>query len=91
MKASLFFDEGTVQIVLSPETEMDAKAIALIEESKREPRGGDVFDLGNPISVPALIFKGEFYACKAGFVRQKGGSTDSLIIRINQGEVQPSA
>lgn len=55
MKTAVYIEDGITQIVLTPETEWEKKAIAQLEQQKFQ----------------AALFAGEFYDCRGGWVRQK--------------------
>ena len=84
MKTAIYIEDGTVQLVLTPESEFEKNAIRHFEEK----------------SVDAKIFAGSFYDCRGGWVRQKHHRPNgdyvsrdldqddrSLIIKVSQ--VQP--
>lgn len=71
MKTAIYIEDGTVQVVLTPETEFEQHAIIQVEEKK----------------VEVQIFVGGFYDCRGGWVRQiadRPGAVDerSLILRV---------
>jgi len=55
MKTAVYIEDGVTQIVLTPETEWEKKAISQLEQQKFQ----------------AQLFAGEFYDCRGGWVRQK--------------------
>lgn len=73
MKTAVYIEEGTVQLVLTPENEFEKNALRSFENK--------------PLN--ARIFVGSFYDCRGGWVRQAhyyygqyGESEDrSLILR----------
>jgi hypothetical protein len=77
MKTAIYIEDGTVQLVLTPENEFEKNALGSFEDKPAE----------------AEIFSGTFYDCRGGWVRQKdyylpsgyGDRNDrSLIIRVNR-------
>lgn len=81
MKTAIYIEDGTVQLVISPETEFEKNALSTMREK----------------SLDAEIFSGSFYDCRGGWVRQSAhikessmyGSTGdandkSLIIRVKE-------
>jgi len=80
MKTAIYIEDGTVQLVITPETEFEKNALSSFEDRE----------------LDAKIFSGSFYDCRGGWVRQSkysNGSTmyganprgdNSLIIRIDE-------
>jgi hypothetical protein len=77
MKTAIYIEDGTVQLVITPESDFEKNALSSFEK--------------NPIE--AKIFSGSFYDCRGGWVRQKGyfgnnyfqgtdNNDKSLILRI---------
>lgn len=74
MKTAIYIEDGTVQLVLTPESEFEKNALRSFEG--KETR--------------TLVFCGSFYDCRGGWVRQSryyegpyGQAEDrSLILRI---------
>jgi hypothetical protein len=64
MKIALYIEDGLEQIVLTPETETEK---------------GIVGKLSEPMARDLQIFKGGFYECRGGWVRESS-SRDSTII-----------
>lgn len=81
MKTAIYIEDGTVQLVLTPETEFEKNALSGFCEKPLE----------------AKTFSGSFYDCRGGWVRQtayryepcSGGFRErddqSLILRIAEG------
>ncbi len=55
MKTAIYIEDGTVQLVITPETKFEKNALTGFEEK--------------PLEVK--IFAGSFYDCRGGWVRQK--------------------
>lgn len=82
MKTSIYIENGAVQLVITPETDFEKSAIDLLIPNRA---GGDRLD------VVAQVFRGSFYDCRGGWVRQSAylphatrpweGGDKSLIIR----------
>ena len=81
MKTAIYIEDGTVQLVITPESEFEKNAMSSFT-------GKD---------LDAKIFSGSFYDCRGGWIRQSGyfnggmyGSSDnndkSLILRVKTGE-----
>lgn len=83
MKTAIYIEDGTVQLVITPETDFEKNALKSFSEK--------------PIS--AKVFAGSFYDCRGGWVRQTGyfnrnaysqsddNNDRSLILRMTQDEV----
>ena len=54
MKTAIYIEDGTVQLVLTPETEFEQDALRSFEPEKLETQ----------------MFRGSFYDCRGGWVRQ---------------------
>jgi hypothetical protein len=79
MKTAIYIEDGTVQLVVTPETDFEKNAIDTFRDK----------------ALDAKIFAGTFYDCRGGWVRQKsyynqytgydcGDANDkSLIIRVD--------
>ena len=78
MKTAIYIEDGTVQLVITPENEFEKNALSTFEQKPLE----------------AQIFSGSFYDCRGGWIRQKGyfGNTlyqgndnddKSLMLRIS--------
>lgn len=74
MKTAIYIEDGTVQLVITPESDFERSALKSIENKPTETQ----------------IFSGAFYDCRGGWVRQtsfyhgsySSDNTDrSLIIR----------
>jgi hypothetical protein len=82
MKTAIYIEDGTVQLVVTPESDFEKNALSTFQEKPLE----------------AKIFSGSFYDCRGGWVRQAGyfnrdfscspdNNDKSLILRIgNQNE-----
>lgn len=84
MKTAIYIEDGTVQLVLTPESEFEKDALSSFRDK--------------PLDVK--LFDGTFYDCRGGWVRQSayrreggmfgddfGSANDkSLILRIDKGE-----
>ncbi|MFA6204402.1 MAG: hypothetical protein WC710_14585 [Gallionella sp.] len=80
MKTAIYIEDGTVQLVITPETDFEKNALKSFSEK--------------PMS--AKVFAGSFYDCRGGWIRQSGffretgiyGSAEnndqSLILRMTQ-------
>jgi hypothetical protein len=55
MKTAIYIEDGTVQLVITPETEFEKNALSSFEARPLE----------------AKIFSGSFYDCRGGWVRQQ--------------------
>lgn len=54
MKTAIYIEDGTVQLVITPQTDFEKNALSTFEEH----------ELG------AKIYSGSFYDCRGGWVRQ---------------------
>ena len=85
MKTAIYIEDGTVQLVITPEGEFEKNALKTFKGKE----------------LDAKIFAGAFYGCQGGWIRHKnndgGGyppmnyghrdnTDDSLIIRIDESE-----
>ena len=78
MKTAIYIEDGTVQLVITPESEFEKNALASFHTK----------------SFSAKFFGGSFYECSGGWIRQArvydspyGNDTDkSLILRIDTKE-----
>lgn len=76
MKTAIYIEDGNVQLVITPETEWEKKALGDFE---REP-------------LTARIFSGSFYDCRGGWTRQskfypsafEDANDKSLILSISE-------
>lgn len=78
MKTAIYIEDGTVQLVITPETDFEKNALTSFENK----------ELG------VKILSGSFYDCRGGWVRQSNhyfphySGTDendkSIILRINE-------
>jgi hypothetical protein len=72
LKTAIYIEDGVLQVVITPESEFEKRALSTLENKPLE----------------AQIFSGAFYDCRGGWVRQtayhanySSGDT-SLIVRI---------
>lgn len=56
MKTAIYIEDGTVQLVVTPETEFEKNALSSFQGRE----------------LDAKIFSGSFYDCRGGWVSQKG-------------------
>lgn len=56
MKTAIYIEDGTVQLVITPESEFEKAAMK---------------SFGGPGELEAQLFQGAFYDCRGGWVRQK--------------------
>jgi hypothetical protein len=80
MKTAIYIEDGTVQLVITPESEFEKNALSTFREKPLE----------------AKLFAGSFYDCRGGWVRQKayygnewrqdGVDDQSLILRMAPAE-----
>jgi len=54
MKTAIYIEDGTVQLVITPETEFEKNALSTLDDR----------------NIEANIFSGSFYDCRGGWVRQ---------------------
>lgn len=54
MKTSIYIEDGTVQLVITPETEFEENALSTFRDKP----------------MKAKLFVGSFYDCRGGWVRQ---------------------
>lgn len=84
MKTAIYIEDGTVQLVITPETEFEKNALSTFECRPLEAR----------------IFSGSFYDCRGGWVKQKGyfgnpmyqgddNNDKSLMLRISDEKPNP--
>jgi hypothetical protein len=76
MKTAIYIEDGTVQVVITPESEFEKSALSMFKDKELEAR----------------LFSGSFYDCRGGWVRQSaytyrtenwhGDNDRSMIIRI---------
>jgi len=64
MKTAIYMEDGLLQLVVTPETEFEKKAIKVFGEKPMD----------------AKVYSGSFYACQGGWVRQSWVSEDSLLL-----------
>ncbi len=79
MKTAIYIEDGTVQLVITPETDFEKNILSTFEEKP----------------LKAQIFSGSFYDCRGGWIRQNcyipsivpyetDGNDRSLILRIDE-------
>jgi len=79
MKTAIYIEDGTVQLVITPESDFEKNAISGFREK--------------PLDVK--MFSGSFYDCRGGWVRQSqynrhidnlspGVGDQSLILRVDE-------
>jgi hypothetical protein len=80
MKTAIYIEDGTVQLVITPETPFEKNAMSQFTGKE----------------LQAKLFSGSFYDCRGGWVRQKAyyqqfehgmpknNDDDSLILRIDE-------
>ena len=56
MKTAIYIEDGTVQLVITPETDFEKNALSTFQNHE----------------LDAKIFSGSFYDCRGGQVRQTG-------------------
>jgi hypothetical protein len=56
MKTAIYIEDGTVQLVITPETDFEKNALSTFQDHELE----------------AKIYSGSFYDCRGGWVRQAG-------------------
>ena len=56
MKTAIYIEDGTVQLVITPESEFEKNALSTFENRP----------------LDAKLHSGSFYDCRGGWVRQKG-------------------
>ena len=79
MKTAIYIEDGVTQLVITPETEFEKKAISVFNDKPME----------------AQLFSGSFYNCAGGWVRQTAyqeryssistRGDESLIIKTKEG------
>ena len=62
MKTAIYIEDGTVQLVITPETEFEKNALTSFEQKP----------------LDAKIFAGTFFDCRGGWVRQADYNTNSF-------------
>jgi len=76
MKTAIYIEDGTVQVVITPETPFEKASLKM---------------LGEDAQIDVKVFRGAFYDCRGGWVRQKHytplmenqrDGDDSLILRM---------
>jgi hypothetical protein len=79
VKTAIYIEDGTVQLVITPETEFEKNSLSTFTDSP----------------LDAKVFSGSFYDCRGGWVRQAGyyptysvhggdANDKSLILRIGK-------
>ncbi len=74
MKTAIYIENGTTQLVLTPENDWEKQVLVSIA---KEPR-------------PAIILRGEFYDCQGGWIRQRPDGYESLMIRLDNTNTTPN-
>lgn len=62
MKTAIYIEDGTVQLIITPETEFEKNALSTFEKKP----------------LAAQIFSGSFYDCRGGWIKQKESPDFSL-------------
>ena len=80
MKTAIYIEDGVVQLVITPESKFEREAMASFKGDK----------------INAQMFRGSFYDCRGGWVRQKthyppspyenANEDNSLILRMSAPE-----
>jgi hypothetical protein len=79
MKTAIYIEDGTVQLVITPETDFEKNALSTMRNK----------------TIDAKLFDGSFYDCRGGWIRQTANfnhgmhdngqaNDDSLIIRVDE-------
>jgi hypothetical protein len=78
MKTAIYIEDGTVQLVVTPESEFEKNAISTLRDK----------------AIDAKVFAGSFYDCRGGWVRQSAhygqaygaheSNDQSLILRVSE-------
>lgn len=79
MKTAIYIEDGTVQLVITPESDFEKNALRSFSEKPMESK----------------VFSGSFYDCRGGWVRQAGyynhgfsqsadNNDQSLILRMTE-------
>lgn len=63
MKTAIYIQDGTTQLVLTPESAWEKSALGGIGKN----------------GTPARIISGSFYECQGGWIRQGGGEESLII------------
>lgn len=84
MRTAIYIEDGTIQLVLTPDNEWEKKALRSFEN----------------VSFKAQIFGGSFYDCRGGWIRQNlsyphlhghaEAEPKSLILRVDQALTEPT-
>lgn len=75
MKTAIYIENGTTQLVLTPETEWEKQIVRCVEEGAQTVE----------------IRRASFYECQGGWVRQGRGDESLILrTRIKAKEEQPS-
>jgi hypothetical protein len=64
MKIALYIEDGSEQVVLTPEDEAERKLLDLVGKETRH----------------AKIYRGSFYRCQGGYVRQGSDDQSAIIV-----------
>ena len=70
MKTAIYIEDGTVQLVITPETEFEKNALSSFYEKPLE----------------AELFNGTFYDCRGGWIRQTAFQDSSQFNHLNKTE-----
>ena len=83
MKTAIYIEDGTVQLVLTPESDFEKNALSTFQAHE----------------LDAKLFSGSFYDCRGGWVRQSGyyqpgyigtdNNDKSLILTIKTNDQNP--
>ncbi len=88
MKTAIYIEDGIVQLVITPESEFEKNAISMFNDKP----------------IGAHLFKGSFYDCRGGWIRQNtyikndglhgygnphNPKDNSLMIRVNETPEKP--
>jgi len=84
MKTAIYMEDGTTQLVITPETDFEKEALSNFSKSISQDERLDV-----------KIYSGSFYDCRGGWIRQRGYFTpgiyegtdnndESIILRIKK-------
>lgn len=79
MKTAIYIEDGTVQLVITPESEFEKNSLSTFREK----------------TIKAKIMAGSFYDCRGGWIRQSAYRSsrdyafaslddESLIIRVDE-------
>jgi hypothetical protein len=63
MKTAIYIEDGTVQLVITPESEFEKNALRSFENKPMEVK----------------IFNGHFHECRGGWIRQYGDKSSLIL------------